>query len=105
VLGRSALELFPHLRTAGIDRLLERVLAGETVQSGDTPYRVPQTGRAGWTAATYTPHYDSRGTTDGIIGIIRDSTGRKQMEDVIAFHERFRSEGIQVQQPGRCSVR
>ena len=84
VLGRSALELFPHLRSQGIDRLLERVLAGETVQTGDTPYQVSQTDRSGWTAATYTPHYDSRGTIDGVIGIIRDSTERKQMEDALA---------------------
>jgi diguanylate cyclase (GGDEF)-like protein/PAS domain S-box-containing protein len=83
-LGRSALELFPHLRAAGSDRLLERARACETVHTGDTPYQVPRTGRAGWTAATYTPHYDSAGTIDGVIGIIRDTTERKRMEDALA---------------------
>jgi PAS domain-containing protein len=31
VVGKHALEIFPHLRAQGIDRLLERALHGETV--------------------------------------------------------------------------
>ena len=48
VLGKIAFDLFPHLREEGIDKLLERALAGETVQSGDTLYHVPDTGKVGW---------------------------------------------------------
>ena len=45
VLGKNALDLFPHLRQQGVDRLLHQALAGETVTSSDTPYYAPQTGK------------------------------------------------------------
>jgi diguanylate cyclase (GGDEF)-like protein/PAS domain S-box-containing protein len=90
VVGRDALESFPHLREYGIDTLLQRALAGERVQSEDTPYRVPETGRDGWVTAYYSPHKAPNGEIIGVVAIIHDVTQRKRAEDQLlhnAFHD------------------
>ncbi|HSL69413.1 MAG TPA: EAL domain-containing protein [Longimicrobiales bacterium] len=90
VLGQPALQSFPHLRGNGIDRLLQRALAGETVQSPDMPYHIPQTGRAGWVAGLYSPHVAPDGEIIGVVAILHDVTDRKRAEEMLlhnAFHD------------------
>ena len=87
VIGKNAMELFPHLREQGIDKLLLRALAGETVSSPDTMYRCPQTGKSGWVVGTYTPHRNSVGQIIGAIGMVRDITERKQTEQELKDSE------------------
>lgn len=81
VLGRHAPDVFPFLLEHGIDRLLARALAGETVTGPDIPYRVPQTGREGWQAGTYRPHYDAAGQIVGVVALVRDITERERVEE------------------------
>jgi PAS domain S-box-containing protein len=91
VVGKNALEIFPHLREQGVDKLLGRALAGETVSSPDVAYRCPQTGKTGWVISTYTPHHNSTGRIIGVIGIVRDITERRQTEEFLKNNEiRFR---------------
>jgi PAS domain S-box-containing protein len=80
VIGKNAIEVFPHFCEQGIDKLLARALAGERVSSEDAKYQCDQTGKSGWVAETYTPHYNSSGQIIGVIGIIRDITDCKQAE-------------------------
>jgi len=80
VLGKPALELFPHLRGQGIDQLLARALSGETVASEDTPYHVPGTGKSGWVRGVYTPHVGVNGEILGVVGSVRDAAHRKKTE-------------------------
>jgi len=80
VLGRRAVEVFPHLREHGVDRLLVRALAGEAIHAPDVPYHVPASGRRGWVRATYRPHRDAEGRILGVLGIVRDITQGKQAE-------------------------
>jgi diguanylate cyclase (GGDEF)-like protein/PAS domain S-box-containing protein len=90
ILGKEALESFAHLQEYGIDSLLRRALAGERVQSDDTPYRVPETGRAGWVTAMYSPHVAPDGDIIGVVAIIHDVTERKRAEEQLqhnAFHD------------------
>jgi len=81
VLGKRAVEVFPHFCEQGVDRLLERALAGEVIASTDVPYSVPTTGRRGWTAGTYGPLRNAQGEIIGAIGTIRDITTRRQVEE------------------------
>ncbi|MBN1345133.1 MAG: PAS domain S-box protein [Phycisphaerae bacterium] len=81
VLGKHALELFPHLREQGIDRLLERALAGETVHSADTLYRVPATGKQGYVVGLYSPLVTAEGKQVGVVATIQDVTERRRAED------------------------
>ncbi len=90
VLGKPALELFPHLREQNVDQLLRRAFEGETVASPDVHYFIPPTGRRGWVSAVYRPHLDSTGAVIGVIGLIRDITQRKEAEQQIeyqAYHD------------------
>jgi diguanylate cyclase (GGDEF)-like protein/PAS domain S-box-containing protein len=90
VIGKVAGDLFPHVREQGVDTLLQRALAGETVASPDVHYIVPQTGREGWVSAVYRPHSDAAGKVVGVIGLIRDITERKTAEQQIeyqAYHD------------------
>ncbi len=83
-LGQCALDLFPHLREQGVDILLNRALAGETVSSADTPYYVAQSGKSGWVSGQYAPHRSTNGDIVGVVGIVRDITARKQAEKELA---------------------
>ena len=81
VLGARALDVFPHLAEHGIDKILQRALVGETVSSPDTPYRVPSTGKTGWVVGLYGPHLSADGKIIGVVGIVRDITDRKLIEE------------------------
>jgi PAS domain S-box-containing protein len=80
-IGKTAFELFPHLIEQGIDRLLERAMAGEMATSLDTPYWIPQTSKSGWVVGTYGPCRNANGKIIGVIGIVRDITERKLIEN------------------------
>jgi len=81
VLGKKATDLFPHLVEQGVDQLLARAMFGQTVVSQDMVYRVPKTGKIGWSQGIYTPHRDNKGKIIGVIGMVRDITERKLMEE------------------------
>jgi PAS domain S-box-containing protein len=87
VIGKNAMEVFPHLREQNIDKLLVRALAGEKVTSPDTMYRCPQTGKSGWVVGTYSPHRNSVGQIIGVVGMVRDITERKKTEQTIKNSE------------------
>jgi diguanylate cyclase (GGDEF)-like protein/PAS domain S-box-containing protein len=80
VLGRNALEIYPHLRDEGLEPVLRRVLAGETVSLPDRRYQVPGV-RSGWIGVQYWPHRDPNGAVAGVVGIVHDVTERKRAEE------------------------
>ena len=89
-IGRDAFDVFPHFRAHGIDVLLDRALSGETVQAPDTPFNIPETGKAGWVSSVYSPHVGPDGNVMGVVAIIHDITERKRAEDLLvhnAFHD------------------
>ena len=81
VLGKVAFDVFPYLREHNAGGLRERALAGEVVQTPDTPFRVPATGRSGLVSSVFSPHYGASGEILGVIGAIRDVTERHQTEE------------------------
>ena len=60
IIGKSALDTFPHLRQYKIDRLLKAALAGETVTTPEVPYTVPKTGIQGWAISVYQPTHHAK---------------------------------------------
>jgi PAS domain S-box-containing protein len=80
VLGRQASEIFPVLKVAGADLLLERAYAGDTVESSDISFLAPMSGKQVWVRVIYSPLYDAAHAISGVIGIIQDTTARKVME-------------------------
>jgi|GEM_PF-980274 len=90
VLGKKALDVFPHLKECGVDKLLEQALSGQTVYSSDIPFRISSTGKSGWVSALYAPHRDGSGKIVGVIGNVRDVTERRINEERLqALSERF----------------
>jgi PAS domain S-box-containing protein len=87
VLGQPALELFPHLREQGVDALFRRALSGEMVTSFDIHFRIPQNGRTGWVSARYGPHRNAAGRIEGVVGLVREITDRRRVEDALRVSE------------------
>ena len=81
-LGRSATEIFPHLRDQGVVPLLERALAGETVTAPDISWPTVD-GPSRWISATFSPHRDGSGAIQGVVGILRDVTARRRSESAL----------------------
>ncbi len=80
VLGKRASEMFPLIRMAGADLLLERALSGETVESSDISFLAPLSSKQVWVRVIYSPLYDKGSCISGVIGVIQDTTSRKVME-------------------------
>ena len=87
VLGRNALDLFPHLSETGVDRLLNRAMNGETVTSQDIPFYSPFADQKGWVVGTYAPHRNANGEIIGVIATLQDITERKRAEDALRESE------------------
>ncbi len=92
VVGKYALDLFPHLREQGVDKHLERALSGKTVFAPATAYYVPGTKKKGWVLGVYSPHVDPDGKITGVVATIHDITELKKAEQALQIsEERFRS--------------
>jgi formate hydrogenlyase transcriptional activator len=77
VLGKIAMEVFPRLRTSGVETMLQRALAGEVVKISDV--FVPKhsaEGRDVWESCTFAPQFDAHGKIVGVIGLVHDITDR-----------------------------
>jgi len=82
--GKTHLRFSPICGKTALTKLLNRVLDGETVQSPDTPFTIPATGKKGWVVSTYGPHRTADGTIVGVVAIVKDITERKLAEDTMA---------------------
>lgn len=87
VIGRNALDLFPHLQEQGVERMLKRALNGETVTSPDIQFYSTFTDQKGWVVGTYAPHRNARGEIIGVIATLQDITERKRAEESLRISE------------------
>ncbi|MBI2203710.1 MAG: PAS domain S-box protein [Candidatus Rokubacteria bacterium] len=79
MIGSSVLRLVPADRLADVQRLLERVEAGERFEHLETE-RLRKDGRLIQVAVTVTPVRDDAGRVTGICRLVRDITARKRTE-------------------------
>jgi formate hydrogenlyase transcriptional activator len=82
VFGKVAGEMFPRLRTSGMEDALKRALRGEVVHVADG--LVPRHAADGhdvWESCIFAPHRDAQGNVIGVIGMVRDVTERHLAEE------------------------
>lgn len=92
VLGKRAIEVFPHLREQGVYDLLLRTIAGESTKTGDLFFFIPQTGKSGWVMQHYVPHRNAQGAIIGVIGVISDISEQKRIQEaLLKTEERYRT--------------
>ena len=75
VIGRVAVEVFPRLRTSGVEELLKRALQGEAVKIPEMV--VPKHSAEWqdvWESCTFAPYFEA-GKIVGVIGLVHDVTG------------------------------
>jgi diguanylate cyclase (GGDEF)-like protein/PAS domain S-box-containing protein len=87
MIGKRAIDVFPHLREAGIEALIRRALRGEVVRSPDTRHELPQSGKTIWVVGSYGPRRDGNGRIIGAIGILMDITDRRLAEEALKQSE------------------
>ena len=87
-LGQSALELFPQIREFGIDVLIRRAMAGETVATAPLAIQLPGVPET-WVINRFTPMRNYHGVCVGVVGIVEDVTERHQAEAELRQSERW----------------
>lgn len=80
-LGRVTSEVFPFMQQTGLDQFHRGALAGKTSVVEDHPYKVPESGKQGIVDCRYSPILDADGAVVGGMGVVRDVTARKAVQD------------------------
>ena len=93
VLGKTPLEVFPFLEGTGVLERLNRILAGEAVDSVEFPFQVPGTGKSGWTSDSSAPLLNAEGAVAGIIGTVRDITESQKTEQQLRQSQKMEALG------------
>ena len=81
VLGKYPLEMFPFLQETEVIERLEKVIAGQSVDSIEFPFFLQSTGKSGWTRDNSASFYNEKGEIVGVIGLVSDITESKRMEE------------------------
>src|SRR4029077_15347250 len=91
--GKCRFEVFPFLKETGEDKCLQAALVGQSTTSENRPYVVPETGRAGFFKAYYSPLREGDENIAGGICGGYDITERKRVEEaaqqahqLLSFH-------------------
>ena len=82
VLGKCAFDVFPFLKETGEHRYLLEALTGKSQIAENRRYVIPETGRAGFFEAYYSPLRNEHGDVVGGAAVVRDITERKHAEQL-----------------------
>ncbi|MBW2442354.1 MAG: PAS domain-containing protein [Deltaproteobacteria bacterium] len=78
--GKLPWDLVPHLAEQGIDIIMKQAMAGTATARDEIPYRLAD-GSQGFTSEMYLPLRTAAGDIRGIVGIIRDITEKRRLEN------------------------
>ncbi|MGK7396282.1 MAG: PAS domain S-box protein [Candidatus Cyclobacteriaceae bacterium M3_2C_046] len=80
VIGRNALDTFPHLKANRLDQLLKRALKGEILKTPDVLFK-DRAEKVFWYYSVYSPYYSVNGKIIGVVAVLSDITERKFIEN------------------------
>jgi PAS domain S-box-containing protein len=87
VIGKIPNEIFPFLKKLKVMEYKEKALLGETVNSVDYQYEIPENEKMGWATDSSTPLYNTEGKITGVITTFRDITERKAIEESLILRK------------------
>jgi len=93
VKGKTPLELFPFMAESGVIDDLKNILDGEAFNSRKFHDHIPQSGRAGWVVQTNAPLRNTVGEIIGILGMVRDITEEKRIQEQLTQLQKMESVG------------
>ena len=80
MIGKHPADVFQFVREYGLDKMMERALAGESIAGPDIPTLFPN-GKVVWSSGKFTPFRDEQGKIIGVLMCIYDITERKRAEE------------------------
>ena len=83
VIGHLPLEVFPMLKNSGLIERLNKILAGEKLETQEFPVNVPETDSSIWVADSSSPLRNTKGEVTGIISTVQNITVRKMDEKAL----------------------
>lgn len=89
IAGKSDYDFFSEKDAAWVRRQDREVLTRKETRSGVEGPLTGADGRTLWTISTRTPRLNSRGDVIGLVGLIMDITGRKDVEERVKQRERL----------------
>ncbi len=92
-LGRSLYELFPRLPGTTTEAAWRGALGGKRTDMRDRSYTVPATGERGYYEARYAPIYGEEGEIIGAVALVRDTTERRRMEEILRQSQKMEAVG------------
>ena len=76
--------IFPVFKRTGDDKFIRESLSGKTTMAKESNYFVQETGQQGFFESHFSPLRSESGAVIGGLGIIRDITERKRVEEALA---------------------
>ncbi len=93
VLGRTSEEVFPEFRNPALDQAWRDALEGRTTTLHDQYFEFIAPRRAGYFDETMAPLRDAEGTIVGALSIVRDTTERHRLEEVLRQSQKMEAVG------------
>ncbi|MBV9523990.1 MAG: PAS domain S-box protein, partial [Alphaproteobacteria bacterium] len=92
-IGQNLFELLPEVSGTAVETAWRAALEGERTELRDRIYTVPATGEHNYCEARYAPIFDEGGKIVGGVGLVRDTTERRNMEEVLRQSQKMEAVG------------
>jgi PAS domain S-box-containing protein len=93
VLGRRTAEVFPNLDLTALEKAWRDALEGRSTALQDQTFAFAEPGRSGYCDQTVSPLRDAQGAIIGALSIVRETTERHRMEEVLRQSQKMEAVG------------